>query len=112
MVLGVKTAKTGVGGGGGNLGWCSDLEMETSGTVTDYLSLRLSKSSIKLNNLKTSLRFPCLDSSQILEFITPYNTNHTTLKYLIWPVLSLLSNLKLKLFIVIPKTAFRYSEVF
>ena len=40
--------------------------MEISGSFTDYLSLM---PRIRLNNLKTSLRFPCLDFNPIIDAI-------------------------------------------
>ena len=42
---------------------------EISGSFSDYLSLMLDKPHKRLNNLKTSLRFPCLGLNPIIESI-------------------------------------------
>ena len=39
---------------------------DISGSFSDYLSLMLCKPRIRLNNLKNSLRFPCLGLNRIL----------------------------------------------
>ena len=43
--------------------------MEISGSFPDYLSLLLGKPRIRLNNLKTLLRFPCLCLNPIIDSI-------------------------------------------
>ena len=48
-------------------GWGPDKEI--SGSFPDYLSLMLGKPRIRLNNLKTSLRFPCLGLNPIIDSI-------------------------------------------
>ena len=40
-----------------------------SGSFPDYLSLMLGKPRIRLNNLKTSLRFPCLGLNPIIDSV-------------------------------------------
>ena len=47
--------------------------MEISGLFPDYLSLMLGKPHIRLNNLKTSLRFPCLGLNPIIDSINLRN---------------------------------------
>ena len=44
--------------------------MEISGSFSHYLSLMLGKPRIRLNNLKTSLRFPCLGFNPIIDSIS------------------------------------------
>ena len=44
--------------------------MEVSGLFSDYLSLLLGKPHIRLNNLKISLRFPCLGLNPIIDSIS------------------------------------------
>ena len=55
--------------------------MKISGSFSDYLSFMLSKPRMRLNNLKTSLEFPCLGLSPIIDFfcLTIYQTNAITL---------------------------------
>ena len=43
--------------------------MEIPGSFSDYLSLMLGKP--RINNLKTSLRFPCLGLNPIIDSINP-----------------------------------------
>ena len=45
--------------------------MEISGSFSDYLNLMLGKPRIRLNNLKTSLGFPCLGLNPIIICISP-----------------------------------------
>ena len=47
------------------------LDKEISGSFSDYFSLMLGKPRIRLNNLKTSLRFPCLGLNPIIDTISP-----------------------------------------
>ena len=44
-------------------------DKEISGSFSDYLSLMLGKPRIRLNNLKSSLRFPCLGLNPIIDSI-------------------------------------------
>ena len=55
-----------------NQWWGWSLYMEISGLFSDYLSLMLGNPGIKLNNLKTSLRFPCLSLNPIIDSINPW----------------------------------------
>ena len=50
------------------MGW--GLDKEITGSFSDYLSLMLGKPRIRLNNLKTSLRFPCLGLNPIIDSIS------------------------------------------
>ena len=43
---------------------------EISGLFSDYFNPMLGKSHIRLNNLKTSLRFPCLGLNPIIDSIS------------------------------------------
>ena len=52
-----------------NQWWGWGLDKEISGSFQDYLSLMLGKLRIRLNNLKTSLRFPCLGLNPIIDSI-------------------------------------------
>ena len=45
------------------------LDKEIASSFSDYLSLMLDKPRIRLNNLKTSLRFPCLGLNAIIDSI-------------------------------------------
>ena len=47
--------------------WGLGLDKEISGSFSDYLSLMLGKSCIRLNNLETGLRFPCLGLNPIID---------------------------------------------
>ena len=53
-----------------NQWWGWGLDKEISGSFPDYLSLMLGKPRIRLNNLKTSLRFPCLGLNPIIDSIS------------------------------------------
>ena len=44
--------------------------MEIPDSFSDYLSLMLGKPHIRLNNLKTNLRFPCLGFNPIIDSIS------------------------------------------
>ena len=52
-----------------NQWWDSGLDKEISGLFSDYLSLMLGKPRIRQNNLKTSLRFPCLGPNPNIDSI-------------------------------------------
>ena len=52
-----------------NQWWGWGLDKEIPGLFSDYLSLMLGKPRIRLNNLKTSLRFPCLGLNPIIDSI-------------------------------------------
>ena len=52
-----------------NQWWVWGLDEEIPGSFSDYLSLMLGKPRIRLNNLKTSLRYPCLNLSPIIDSI-------------------------------------------
>ena len=52
-----------------NQWWDWGLDKEISGLVSDYLCLMLGKPPIRQNNLKTSLRFPCLGLNPIIDSI-------------------------------------------
>ena len=60
-----------------NQWWGWGLDKEIPGLFSDYLSLMLGKPRIRLNNLKTSLRFPCLCINPIIDSIslTEYTIN-------------------------------------
>ena len=45
--------------------------------ISDYLSLMLGKPRIRLNNLKTSQRFPCLGLNPIIDSIIPDTASAT-----------------------------------
>ena len=47
-----------------------------SGSFSDYLSLMLGKPGIRLNNLKTSLRFPCLGLNPIIHSIILFSDGY------------------------------------
>ena len=50
--------------------------MEISGSFSYYLSLMLGQPSIRLNNTKTSLIFPCLGLNVIIESINLQATDY------------------------------------
>ena len=52
-----------------NQWWGWGLDKEISRSFSDYLSLMLGKPRIRLNNLKTSLRFPCRGLNPIIDSI-------------------------------------------
>ena len=52
-----------------NQWWGWSLDKEISGSFSDYLGLMLGKPRIRLNNLKTSLRSPCLGLNPIIDSI-------------------------------------------
>ena len=52
-----------------NQWWGWGLDKEIPGSLSDYFSLMLGKPRITLNNLKTSLRFPCLGLNSIIDSI-------------------------------------------
>ena len=56
-----------------NQWWDWVLDKEISGSFSDYLSLTVGKPRIRLNNLKTNLRFLCLRLNPIIDSI-----NHLT----------------------------------
>ena len=47
------------------------LNKEISGLFSDNFSLMPGKPRIRLNNLKTSLRFPCLGLNPIIDSVSP-----------------------------------------
>ena len=56
---------------------------DISGSFSDYLSLMLDKPRIRLKNLKTSPRFPCLGLNPIIDSIILYfNSDNGTLRKL------------------------------
>ena len=59
-----------------NQWWGWGLDKEIPGSFSDYLSLMLGKPRIRLNNLKTSLRFPCLGLNPIIDSINPNAADH------------------------------------
>ena len=56
------------------MGW--GLDKEISGSFPDYISLMLGKPRIRLNNLKTSLGFPCLGLNPIIDSINPMDEDN------------------------------------
>ena len=60
--------------------------MEISGSFPDNLSLMLGKPRIRLNNLKTSLRFHCLGLIPIIDSITQLGINRLSwlIGWLFW----------------------------
>ena len=55
--------------------------MEISGSFSDYLSLMLGKPRIRLNNLKTSLKFPCIGLNPIIDSINLLNVYSFCFQY-------------------------------
>ena len=58
---------------------------EISGSFPEYLSLMLGKPPIRLNNLKTSLRFTCLGLNPIIDSIILWTTKHLLAASSLWP---------------------------